>query len=72
MKASSNFHFVFADSSENLKIRVKKKINNKLFFKFKNKFDIANLIAIIDADNVSYDRLHESGEEIDKDESLTQ
>ena len=72
MKASSNFHFAFADSSGNLKIRVKKKINNKFFFKFKNKFDIANLIAIIDVDNVSYDRLCESGEESDKDESLTQ
>ena len=55
-----------------MKIRVKKKTNNKLFFKFKNKFDIANLIAIIDVDNVSYDRLCERGEETDKDESLTQ
>ena len=35
-------------------------------------FDIANLFAIIDVDNVSYDRLCESGEESDKDESLTQ
>ena len=46
-----NVHFAFADINGNIKVKIKEKIRNRMFFNIRNNKDLADLMVTLDFDN---------------------
>ena len=56
LSAFDNFDFAFSDLNGNLKVRLKKKINNRNVFNFKNYSDLVNIISNVEDASDAFDK----------------